>query len=512
MPGRAGAMAVTPRLARPPLPPAAFADPQRRARLRQALPAVEEMLRAHVSENDIRALAAGVVLDGELVFAKGWGQTRAGGQAVGADTVFRIGSVTKVVTAMAILALVADGKLQLDDPAATHLPELAGLAYPSLDAGVITVRQLLTHTSGLPRSHDLPGLGEHPSADDVLAALDGLMLTTAPGDNRRYSNLGGGLLGLLVARVSGMPFRDFVRRRVLDRLDIADMAWDAGDVPLGRLAAPRDPGGRELSTAEHERIGPLEGAGGLYGSTEALAKIVAAQLDAWPPRSDPETGPIPRELLRESQRMHVFEGLHVRSGDPVRGVAEGTGLIWQVRQTCAFEHLVWHNGSIDGYRSAVFFLPRRGVAVILLASAGGDLSPLASLVLSKLVTDGQLPRRKTQPSRALSDALDEVARMYRLGNLNEPTYQRVFSASFREQISLQEVRHVLSTSRSRRGPCTRDRILESPNPHEARFSLTCERGTVRLHMRMTTQAPHEIKVLRDDPSTDADRDATDRCR
>ncbi|MEQ9318988.1 MAG: serine hydrolase, partial [Polyangiaceae bacterium] len=397
-------------------------------------------------------------------------------------------------------------------PAAAHHAELGGVMFPSLDAGVITVRQLMTHTSGLPRSHDLPGLGDHPSEAEVLSALDGLTLTTPPGENHQYSNLGGGLLGMIVSRAAGRPFRDYVRARLLEPLGIDDMSWDAGDVPLDRLAVSKDPEGRERSTAEHERIGPLESAGGLYGSVDGLAKLLAAHLDAWPARSEPERGPVPRRLLRDSHRMHAFEELVVRTGEPVRGVAEGTGLIWQVRQSCELEHLVWHNGSVDGYRSAIAMLPRRGLAVILLANAGPDLSPLAARVTTALVRDAQLPKRRSQPSRALSDALEDITRMYDLGNLNEPDYQRLFAPSFRERISLEQVRRVLASSRSRRGPCRFDRVLSSPHPHQAWIALSCDRGHAQLDVRLTTQPPHQIAYLRDDPKAADAVDDVQRCR
>lgn len=512
---RIDAMSIKPRLARPPTPPPSFDDPQRLARLRRALPTIEGMLDTHVTDEAIPALAAGVILDGELVLAKGWGQTRSNGAPVGPDTIFRIGSVTKVVTAMALLALVADGKVSLDDPAARHLPELEGLLYPSLDAGVITVRHLLTHTSGLPRPRTLPGVSAHPDEDEILAALDGLALEQAPGQATRYSDLGGGLLGLLVSRASGVPLRDYVRRRVLGRLGIDDMAWDAGDVPLERLAAARDAAGLEIPTAAHERIGPLEGSEGLYGSVAALAKLVAHHLDAWPPRSDPSDGPLPRGLLRESHRMQAFQSLHVLGGSTPRGRADGTGLIWQVRQSCAFEHLVWHNGNLDGHRAAVFLLPQRGLGVILLAAAPHDLSPLASDILTTLVRDAALPTRKMRPSPALTDALAEVVRMYQLGNLNEPDYQRLFDPSYRERTSLQALRRTLAKSRSRRGPCELERVLTRGGPHRATVHLRCERATARLDLALSAQPPHQVRDLVDLATTADeldDADSTSPCR
>jgi len=495
--GRPQTAALRPRLARPPTPPPAFDDPRRRARLRRALPVAEKLIADHVHDESIPALAAGVVLDDELVFAKGWGTRGPNGQPVDGETIFRIGAITKAVTAMAILDLVADGAIALDDPAAAHLPELGGLLYPSLDAGVVTIRQLLTHTSGLPRSRDLAGLGAYPSEDEVLTRLDGLALEHPPGTTVAYSNLGVGLLGMIVARASGKPLRDYVRDNLLAPLDIDDMAWDAGDVPLDRLAPGRGTDGQPLATAQHERIGPLEGSGGLYGSVTSLAKLASSQLAAWPARSDPEGGPVPRRLLRESHRMQAFEALAVRRGKTTEGRASGTGLAWQVRQSCAFEHLVWHNGSIDGYRSALFMLPRRGIAVIVLATAADDVSPLADELLATLVREARLPARRAHPSPALEVALAEIERMFELGNVNEPTYQRLFAASFRNRTSLTALRRMLADERARHGSCTLDQIRPA-GPSDADASLSCERDSLSLHVRLATADPRHVDQLHTD--------------
>jgi CubicO group peptidase (beta-lactamase class C family) len=501
--GRTSPTLIKPRLIRPAIAPPAFDDPQRAARVRSAIPRLEAKIEAHRADHDISALAAGVVLDGKLVMARGWGKASANGPPVDADTVFRIGSLSKVVTAMAALRLVADGKIGLDDPAAQHLPELGGVLYPTLDGGVITIRHLLTHTAGLPRKS---GPTIPTSEEALLRQMDGLALESAPGTVVSYSDLGLGLLGLVVARAAGTTFRDYANVQILGPLGMTSAAWDAGDVPLERLATGQDAQGQPIRTSEHQRLGPLDSSAGLYASLHDLAKLATAQLQAWPPRNDPASRPVPRTLLRQAQTMQAFSELH-RGADNAHARATGTGLVWQIEQRCDLAPIVWHNGRIDGHESALFMAPHRGVAVVLLARAkDAALSQLASELLRTLVDEAALSRRRRQPSPQLEEATAEVARMFELGNINEPTYQRLFAGPFRQRVSLQQLRRQLQDDRTRLGPCKLGGFDGVISSHEARLTLQCDRGTAMLHLRLTSTAPPSIDLLeREDDATSSSK-------
>ncbi len=176
-------------------------------------------------------MAWGVVVDGELVHA--------GGHDADARTVFRIASMTKSFTAAAVLALRDDGLLALDDPLARHAPELGALRPPWRDAPAITIRHLLTMTSGL--ATDDPWADRHMDLSD--AQLDevidsGATWAAAPGTTFEYSNLGYGLLGRVVLHVAGGRVQDVVRTRLLEPLAMHETAWTPGALPAGaRVAA-----------------------------------------------------------------------------------------------------------------------------------------------------------------------------------------------------------------------------------------------------------------------------------
>jgi CubicO group peptidase (beta-lactamase class C family) len=184
-----------------------FRDPDRKAKVVAALPKVEERIAAEVAGRKLPGFAFGVVLDGELVYAKGFGVADLDDKRpVDADTVFRIGSITKTFTSLAILKLRDAGKLSLDDPVVRTLPELAALRYPTRDSAPITIRQLLTHTSALPQfgNHRHVLRDREVTERELFNDLPHLSLLWAPGTAFSYSTFGMALLGTVVTRLSGM--------------------------------------------------------------------------------------------------------------------------------------------------------------------------------------------------------------------------------------------------------------------------------------------------------------------
>src|SRR5262249_21939050 len=148
---------------------------------------------------------------------KGFGvRDVASGAPVDPDTIFRIASMTKSFTALAILKLRDDGKLGLDEPAARYVPELTSLPYPTRDAPPITVRHLLSHGAGFPEDNPW-GDRQLPLSNEAFRALltKGISFSHAPGTDFEYSNLGFMILGRVVTRVSGVPYSEYVTKEIL---------------------------------------------------------------------------------------------------------------------------------------------------------------------------------------------------------------------------------------------------------------------------------------------------------
>ena len=160
-----------------------------------------------------------------------------GGAVPDLDTVFRIASMTKSFTALAILKLRDEGKLSLDDPVRKWIPELAGMPKATKDSPEITIRHLLTHSEGFPEDNPW-GDRQLARSDAFLAAMvkAGIPFSNAPGVAFEYSNTGFALLGRVVAKVSGMRYRDYVDANILKPLGMTSTYWEASAVPKERLA------------------------------------------------------------------------------------------------------------------------------------------------------------------------------------------------------------------------------------------------------------------------------------
>src|SRR5262245_54343530 len=211
---------------RPPVATAVFivvasiAAPRAQSPDRTKLPAafaeVDRLMRDYATQAHAPGAAWGIIVDGQLAHTGATGFRDVAAQApVDADTVFRIASMTKSFTAMAILKLRDEGKLSLDDPAERYVPEMAGFQYPTSDAPKITVRHLLSHAEGFPEDNPW---GDRQLADteEQLSAMlrGGIPFSNVPGVAYEYSNFGFAILGRIVASVSAMQYTDYVAAHI----------------------------------------------------------------------------------------------------------------------------------------------------------------------------------------------------------------------------------------------------------------------------------------------------------
>ncbi|MCA9683161.1 MAG: beta-lactamase family protein, partial [Myxococcales bacterium] len=410
-PARITPLTRTPALRSSDLQPAAFLDPQRRSKLARAFPEIDAAMAKVVEDDDIPGIAIGVVIDGELAHARGFGYADIErGLAVDADTVFRIGSITKTFTATAMLQLRDAGVVDLDAPVATVVPAFEGLRYPFAEARAIRFADLLTHSSGLPRlgrvtywEPDAP-----PTAAELRASLEAIALVRAPGSDYEYSNLGFALLGLALAELTGVPAREQINRRILTPLGMEATVWDADAVPAAHRALAYERGDqREALPRPLWAMGVNESAGGLFSSVNDLARYAAWQLDAWPPRNDPDDPVLSRASRREAQTIRFAYG-----GDEFG--ARGVGWAWHMRMACGIGRRVEHGGGTDGFAAELVLLPDHGVAVIVLSNID-DAKPkdYGDGIVTMLADTGGLSRRSPVPSPEVEAAADRFTALLR---------------------------------------------------------------------------------------------------
>jgi CubicO group peptidase (beta-lactamase class C family) len=225
-------------------------------------------------------LAVLVKKDGQILFEKGYGLRKIRGIApITPDTDFRLASVTKQFTAMAVMLLVREGKLRYDTALTEIFPE-----FP-VYGKAITVRHLLTHTSGLPDYEDLmdrveKSRGKRWSAEHQIQDEEVLRLLEketrgkfAPGTSWAYSNSGYVVLGLIVAKVSGVPYPEFLERRIFTPLHMRNtLAFEKGknEIPLRAFGHSREHG--KLILTDQSSTSATLGDGGVYSNLEDLSK------------------------------------------------------------------------------------------------------------------------------------------------------------------------------------------------------------------------------------------------
>lgn len=308
-------------------------------------------------------LSIGIVHDQELIWARGFGMADLADERPAApDTVYRIGSISKTFTATALMLLRDDGKLRLDDPVRQHLPWFA-YRNPFPDEPEITVWNLLTHTSGLPREAAFPYWTDRqfPTSEQMREALAGQEGLFPPGAGYQYSNLAIGLAGEVVAAASGESWSAYVQRRILAPLGMTRSF--AGPPP------PELPGvatGYLISRADGSRpVGPptlargLAPAADVSSTVEDLARYLSAQFAGDRPAGE--------RLLRAStlREMHRVQWL-----SPSWSSGRGLGFsVWRREGRT----LVGHGGWVAGHRASIAFDPntRLGVVVLTNSDEGG---------------------------------------------------------------------------------------------------------------------------------------------
>jgi CubicO group peptidase (beta-lactamase class C family) len=215
------------------LPGAAMAAPDAAALQNVDRIFADWRLAAHVP-----GLVYGVVIDGKLVHVHGLGvQDTETATPVTADSLFRIASMSKAFTALAILKLRDDGKLSLDAAAETYLPEIRSWTYPTTDSPKITVRNLLTHSSGFVEDNPWGDRQQVMTPQAFTALLkDGVAFSRSPGLAMEYSNMGYAMLGRIIGNVSGTRYQDYIGRELFAPLGMASTGFDVFASPAARRA------------------------------------------------------------------------------------------------------------------------------------------------------------------------------------------------------------------------------------------------------------------------------------
>lgn len=332
----------------------------------EAIAKVDRWIEQQMDYYDLPGLSIGLVYDQELVWTKGYGFSDLESRTPAApDTVYRMGSVTKLFTSTAILQLRDRGKLRLDDPVSAFLPWFK-LRFPGADSPPITIRHLLTHTSGLPREADVPYWTDH--VFPTRARLVEVVATQEPiapaGTTYHYSNLGLSLLGEIVAEVSGRSWAEYLQDEIFEPLGMHSTSGAPDESLLSRRATPYMLPGPDGTRAvfDYYDAGAIGPAANLVSTVEDMARFAALQFSGGPAGG---TQVVSGSTLREMHRVHWVY--------PSFSGGRGLGFSVSRRGGTTF---VGHGGWIGGNRSNLMMVPDEKIAVIAMLNAD-DRSPYA---------------------------------------------------------------------------------------------------------------------------------------
>ncbi len=479
-------------------PPPRFTDSARAQKLATAFPEIDLLVQKFMAESHVPGAAWGIVIDGKLAHEGTAGLRDVDSKSpVDADSVFRIASMTKSFTAIAVLKLRDEGKLALDDPAEKYLPELKTLAYPTADSPRITIRHLLSHSEGFPEDNPW---GDRQLADteEQFSAMirGGIPFSNAPGLAFEYSNYGFAILGRIVARVSGTTYADYVTTNILRPLGLNSTTLEPSSVPAGHLARGyrwEDDRWKEEPMLAHGTFGSM---GGMLMSIRDLATYVSVYLDAWPPRDDPEHGPIRRSSLREMQQTARRTGTRVTRDEKTSAlqlVASGYGYGLGEAQTCDYR-VISHGGGLPGFGSTMRWLPEYGVGFIALGNRTyTEWGRVAGPVFDALAKTGGLQPRVVQPSPALLKTKESVTKL--VAKWDDKLADSIAAENLFLDQSKDVRRKKIEQLRAETGSCRNDGPFVPENALRGRWIMPCEHGNLQVAITLAPTMPPRVQYL-----------------
>ena len=483
-------------------PPRFDADAARAEKITALLPEIEKIFADYAAEKPAPGLVWGIVLDGRLLHTGTVGFANLERKIpAAANTGFRIASMTKSFTALAILKLRDAGQLGLDDAVEKHLPEFRAIKPLTADAPKITLRHLLGMAAGFPE--------DNPWGDRQLGITDaqfaeflsrGISLSNAPGVAFEYSNLNFALLGRIVSRVSGVPYQRYITREILAPLGMKDTRWEFSEVPPDRLALGYRWENNAWKLEPLERDGAYGAMGGLITTAEDFARYISFHLSAWPPRDEADTGPVRRATTREMHTPIEPTGVNATAktlaGEP-NPVANGYGFGLSSSIDSKGVANVRHSGGLPGFGSEYRFFPEYGFGVfsfanVTYAGTGATNVKVAALLLEK----GGLPPRTLPVSKILAQRQRQLAALLADAAWEEKLSAEILAENFFPDRSRESWIAFTRATLASAGKISSVGPLQPLNQLRGTFPLVGEKGRIDVTFTLTPENPPRVQSLR----------------
>lgn len=327
---------------------------------------IDAVLEGELKAGRLPGAAVAIARDGKVVYAGTCGKAdREKDLAVKPDTVFRIGSITKQFSAAAILLLRDDGKLSIDDPLSKFLPD-----YPR--GKDVTVRQLLTHTSGIKSYTSLkewrPTLAEDRAPEELIKLFRDLPFDFEPGEKFAYNNSGYFLLGMIVEKASGLPYGDYLRKKIFEPLGLENTRVDAPGLEVKGRATGYKPAPKGFVPDDPISMTQPGAAGAMISTVGDLLAWDAALHSG--------------KVLKQASLDEMLAPVKLKDGKESR-YGFGIGVAGEGER-----RVIEHGGGINGFASYLGRFPTRGLSVAVLVNRPGyDAKGLAMKALKAFEGD-----------------------------------------------------------------------------------------------------------------------------
>jgi len=294
-----------------------------------------------------------VAENGKVIFKKGYGSANMEWNIPNhPDTKFRLGSITKQFTALLIVKLAEEGKIKLDVPITTYLPD-----YPKENGDKITINNLLTHTSGIPNYTSAPNFlkekAKNPySPADFVKTFSSLPLEFKPGEKFAYSNSGYFLLGYIIEKITGKTYEQYLQEIIFTPLKMVNSGYDHSDIIIKNRAAGYEKQGKKIVNASYLDMSIPYAAGSLYSTVE--------DLYLW------DQALYTNKLLSEKSMESLFKP-YILMGDG------GYGYGWflsEINVGTKKVKLIEHGGGINGFNTNISRIPSDKILIVLLNNTG----------------------------------------------------------------------------------------------------------------------------------------------
>ena len=472
-----------------------FADSKRAEKIKALEPVLQKMYADYAAANHFPGYAFGILVDGELVVTGSNGYTDLAHKTpADSRSMFRIASMSKSLTAMAIVKLRDDGKLKLDDPVSLYIPEIKGQGL-TRDAAEITIRQLLTHAAGFPEDNPWGDRQLADTDEDLIALIrKGISFSNANGIAYEYSNVGFATLGYIIKKVTGIPYSEYIQQHFFKRLGM-QAAWEYTKVPAQQLARGYRWINNNWSEEPLLHDGIYGAMGGMITSIESFSKYVALHQSAWPPRNEAENIILKRSSVREMHQPWNFNTLNstfkYSDGRACPTVsAYGYGL--RIARDCDNKLMVGHTGGLPGFGSNWNILPDYGIGVMFFANV--TYAPTAGFnvrVIDTLVKLAGLKPMQLSPSPILQQRKNQLVKL--LPDFNGAEKSGIFAENFFADYFTDSLRKEFGSILERTGKMVSTGEMVPENQLRGYFIVNCEKGRIRISFTLTPENPALIQ-------------------